>query len=156
MHKKSANRGTYSLLPLVGALLLAGVLGYVIGRTVAVRTVVSLSSTEVIEETSIPEPTVVLEGVQNGKVVGSMKGEVRMWVGEKQVIPNEEGHFAVDPGPLLVNTINILVPDGMRFVASSRGKKFYPVLASEAHRIVPENRVYFEQAEEAEKAGYSR
>jgi len=108
------------------------------------------------EETRSPEPTVILEGLRDGKIVGSMNGGVRMWVGEMQVLPDEEGDFAVDPGPLLVNSISVLVPEGMQFVASRRGKKYYPVLAGEAHDIVPENRVYFISAADAEEAGYRR
>jgi len=44
----------------------------------------------------------------------------------------------------------------MQFVASKRGKKYYPVRSGEAQRIVPENRVYFESALQAEGAGYVR
>jgi hypothetical protein len=42
----------------------------------------------------------------------------------------------------------------MRFVASRRGKRYYPVSSREGERLVPENRLYFRTAEEAERAGY--
>jgi len=155
MHQHPATKG-YPLLPLIGALLLAGILGYLIGRTVAVRAAFQASPVQVREQARPLEPTVVLEGVRDGKVIGSVKGEVRLWIGEEQVFPDEEGQFAAEPGPLLVNDISVLIPEGMQFVASKRGKKYYPVRSGEAQRIVPENRVYFESALQAEGAGYVR
>ena len=155
MHQHPATKG-YPLLPLIGALLLAGILGYLIGRTVAVRAAFQASPVQVREQAHPLEPTVVLEGVRDGKVIGSVKGEVRLWIGEKQVFPDEEGKFAAEPGPLLVNDISVLTPEGMQFVASKRGEKYYPVRSGEAQRIALENRVYFESALQAEGAGYRK
>ena len=41
------------------------------------------------------------------------------------------------------------------FFASSRGTKYYPLGCSAGQNIKQENRIYFNTAEEAEKAGYS-
>jgi hypothetical protein len=46
------------------------------------------------------------------------------------------------------------IPDGMKFVASSKGKKYYPVFSASGNRITPKNRLYFRTAKEAEIAGY--
>lgn len=43
---------------------------------------------------------------------------------------------------------------GKNFFASSRGSKYYPVNCSAGKTIVQENRVYFANREDAEKAGY--
>ena len=41
-----------------------------------------------------------------------------------------------------------------RFIASKRGKYFYPEWCSSAKRIKEQNRVYFNSAKEAQNAGY--
>ena len=46
--------------------------------------------------------------------------------------------------------------DGMAWVASSRGEVYYRRGCSNANRLVPENRVYFQTEEEAKRAGYRR
>ena len=45
-------------------------------------------------------------------------------------------------------------PAGMHFVASRRGKKYYPVGSPAAAALKPENRVYFPDAAAAEDAGF--
>lgn len=47
-------------------------------------------------------------------------------------------------------------PEGMRFVASKRGTKYYPLESAGAGSISPANRVFFETASDAEKAGYKK
>jgi hypothetical protein len=42
----------------------------------------------------------------------------------------------------------------MNFVASKRGKLYYPVKKAAGQQIVPENRIYFRTEEEAPAAGY--
>lgn len=46
--------------------------------------------------------------------------------------------------------------EAMPFVASKRGKYFYPAQSKSAARLAPQNRVYFPDAASAEKAGYRR
>jgi hypothetical protein len=41
------------------------------------------------------------------------------------------------------------------YFASSRGKKYYPIGCSAGKSLKEENRIYFETANEAEKAGYT-
>ncbi len=50
----------------------------------------------------------------------------------------------------------ISVPEGMLFVASNTGKKYYAVESAQGHKIKEENRVYFKTEKEAEEAGYSK
>ncbi|MFA6000062.1 MAG: Ada metal-binding domain-containing protein [Candidatus Paceibacterota bacterium] len=45
--------------------------------------------------------------------------------------------------------------EGKNFFASSRGTKYYPLGCSAGKTIKQENRIYFNTAEEAEKAGYT-
>jgi hypothetical protein len=46
--------------------------------------------------------------------------------------------------------------EGMKFVASKQGKKYYPVGSAQAENLKPENRLYFPDAAAAEAAGYVR
>ncbi len=145
-----------SALPAIGALLLACVFGYLVGR-ITTR-VVGLPETPVTirEERGGEVPTVQIGGIENGHVFGTIRGEARFILGNTPVLPDASGSFRVPAGPLLTNMIRVSVPAGMRFVASTRGKKYYPVDSSGAESLSPENRVYFRTAEEAEGAGYGR
>jgi hypothetical protein len=60
---------------------------------------------------------------------------------------------AVEYKPQLkTNDTNV---EGKNFFASSRGTKYYPLGCSAGKTIKQENRIYFDTAEEAEKAGYT-
>jgi len=109
---------------------------------------------QVVDDVRPKQAVVVLEGIRDGKIVGSLEGDVRLWIGENEVLANTGGTISVDPGPLIVNEMSVLVPQGMQFVASKRGKKYYPVLVAAGQSITPENRIYFESAEKAEAMGY--
>ncbi len=139
---------------MVGALLLASILGFLIGRTLGLSHAFSPIPMEVVEDLRPKEAVIILEGLRDGKIVGSVEGDVRLWIGDEQVLPDEEGKIAEKPGVLLVNEVSVLVPEGMQFVASKRGKKYYPVLAKSGENITPGNRIYFEDAKSAERAGY--
>lgn len=96
--------------------------------------------------------TIVLTGIQNGRLTGTMEGETRLIVGNVPVVGS--GAFSIAAGPLLVHRIEIEIPKGARFVASKRGKKYYPVDAASARGLSPENRLYFETALQAQAAGF--
>lgn len=150
-------KNSFALLPLMGVLLLTLLLGYLLGRMVTVRfSVADVRPTALQEDNGSGVPVVSIEGIEDGKLVGTLHGEVRLWVGEEQVFASEDGTFSVKPGPFLVNSVSVLVPDGMRYVASKRGKKYYSVTEAGGQTIVPENRVYFRTASVAEAAGYVR
>jgi len=97
-------------------------------------------------------PTIHIEGIRNGLLHGSIKGSARVVIGSE--IFTQSGIFALDASPLLFNQIVIIVPDNAQFLASTRGKKYYPVFSSAGERITPKNRIYFSTAEEAQRAGY--
>lgn len=144
------------LLPLLGALLLTLVCGYLLGRIITERR--SLPSAPFIQRdlSRPPVPTVKLDGVYNSELKGSMVGNARLFLGSEQVTPDASGAFLVPAGTLLTNHVSITVPAGMRFVASRRGKKYYPVGSAAAEGLAPANRVYFHTGEEASQAGYTR
>ena len=144
------------LLPLLSTILLAILLGYLLGRLTTLR--FSLPETEIslVDDTRPGIPIVRIEGIRDGLIRGSIQGKARLFLGEEYIIPNESGAIAIEPDIFLEDIVTVLIPEGMNFVASKRGKKFYPVFSSQGERIVPKNRLYFKTEGEAENAGYVR
>ena len=97
-------------------------------------------------------PTINIEGIRNGLLHGSIKGSARISLGSQ--ILTQSGVFAIDASHILTNKITVIVPHNAQFLASKRGKKYYPVFSSAGERITPGNRIYFENAQQAEAAGY--
>lgn len=133
-------------------MVLAGLSGYTAGRVVTLRQ--WADPPFVLEPDLRPRiPVVRVEGMEDGKVIGHVRGDVRVFWGEEMVIPDGSGAFRLAPD-VLEEEINIAVPVGARFVASRRGKRYYPVASSMASRLAPAYRVYFRSTEEAEEAGF--
>lgn len=137
-------------LSIVLALFAGGVIGMIVERS---RETASIPVT-ITQEDITDVPVVTLEGIRDNKVVGEMSGDVRLIIGDRVVVPNGSGSFAVEEDDFLVNRITVDIPEGMRFAASKRGKKYYPIDSASAQSLAPQNRVYFRTAEEAEAAGY--
>ena len=141
---------------IIGALILAILLGYLLGRIARVDfAVADLPTLSVHEEVREGVPIVKIMNIRDGKLHGSLTGNVRFFLGEEQVLEDGSGSFAVDPGSLLINNVSVHIPEGMHFVASKRGKHYYPVLSRQGEQIVPVNRVYFHTSDEAESAGFT-
>jgi len=114
----------------------------------------SVPEMRIIPDTRPLMPTVIIRGIENGELVGAMKGDVRLFLGDRQVIPDGSGAFRVPAGILKTDIRTVAVPDGMRFVASKKGKRYYSVDAAQAQGLAPKNRIYFYSEEEAKAAGY--
>lgn len=100
-------------------------------------------------------PVIRINGIEDGKITGSIHGNARLFLGDVMPIPDGSGAFRIPAGNLFRDTVTVRVPAGMRFVASRRGKKYYPVRSANAAKLAPANRVYFADAESALRAGYS-
>lgn len=111
---------------------------------------------EITHDAGAHVSVVEIDGILNGALTGRMSGSVLMTAGDKPVIPDANGSFSIRDSSVLTNVVQIDVPDGMRFVASRRGKKYYPVDSADGQRIVPENRVYFPDEADAQRAGFIR
>lgn len=139
----------------IGTLLVATILGYCIGRILATKTVYASAPMQMIRDTRPLVPTIVLQGVRNGVLHGHIVGSGgRLFIGDAHVVPTATGAFRAPAFPALINQVVVRVPQGMQFVASARGTKYYPVLSKSGERIAPDNRVYFGTEKEAEVAGY--
>ena len=104
----------------------------------------------------VPEqvPTVHLQGIRNGEVFGTVAGRARLVIGDQVLLKNTFTNFSVPAGPLLTHQITIEIPEGMKYVASKRGKKLYPVTSKRVRTIPPQNRLYFVTVEEGVAAGF--
>ncbi len=78
---------------------------------------------------------------------------VVLMVRDKLVEIDENNRFEIDVSSI-ENLIEIVIPKGMNFVASKKGKKFYPVDSAQGKKIKPSNRIYFKTATEALSKGY--
>ncbi|MDD4627976.1 MAG: hypothetical protein PHE68_01115 [Candidatus Peribacteraceae bacterium] len=143
-------------VPAVGALLLACLLGYLIGRIVTCRLALPQTPIALTEDIRPLVPTIRVDGIRNGYLEGSVVGDGRFVLGGHAVVTDHSGAFRVPAAPLLTNMITVTVPEGMKFVASKNGKKYYAVGSASAAQIAPINRIYFRTAEAAEQAGYQK
>ena len=132
-------------------------LGLLLGRLLSLFADHRAAPVIVVEDGGKPGvPVVEVEGVREGRLRGTVGTGARLVVAGNPVVPGRGGSFAVDPGWLLRDVREVLVPDGAMFVASKRGSKYYPVLSNVAGRLAPQNRIYFRTSGEAEAAGYRR
>lgn len=101
-------------------------------------------------------PVVSIDGIRNAALMGTIIGNVRLFAQGTMITPTASGAFSLTNKKLLTNIIEIHTPVGMQFVASKKGKKYYPVASAGGQNLTPANRVYFSSAQEAEKAGFKR
>jgi hypothetical protein len=133
------------------------IMGLFIGGTLSAWTFHPTPHLAVIaDETPAPVPVVQIEGIRNGALVGSVTGDVRLIARDRFIPVYHSGSFAIADSKLLTNIIEIRVPPGMKFIASKRGKKYYPVDSASAAGLTPANRIYFPSAAAAEAAGFVR
>lgn len=68
-----------------------------------------------------------------------------------------EGVTPISPEEVLASIVNKPKSSASgEYVASSRGKMYYPVECSAGNNLKPENKIYFKTSAEAEAAGYKR
>ncbi len=100
--------------------------------------------------------SVTFEGFRDGALRGHAVGPLRLYVRDDAIMVDASGSFAIHHPAFRIEEVTIRVPDGMQFVASRKGKKYYSVTSAAGERIAPHNRVYFPDATSAEAAGFIR
>lgn len=133
--------------------ILALIFGILLGRIFGIASL-PIPPTVLREDRRPNIPVVRIIGMEDGFVRGSVRGDVRVFFDEKIVVTDGSGSFRVPAGDFLRNVATVRVPAGMRFVASRRGKKYYPITSANAARLAPGNRLYFSDRESAERAGF--
>lgn len=108
------------------------------------------------EETRVAKvPTIVLEKTENGILFANITGgDARIIVSDNEEVVTGQGSVEVDITPVLPTLKMIPHPEGMQYVASKRGKYYWPLDGIEAHQIAWANRTFFASSEDAEIAGY--
>lgn len=138
-------------------IILSFLFGLLIGVAAAVLHLRPHPPLQIVEDPREPDiPVVTLFGIRDGALQGQTRGEVRVVAGDRVVPLDGSGNFLIVDRAVLTNMISVSVPPGMRFVASRRGEKYYPIEDARAAQIVPENRLYFQDSASAERAGYVR
>lgn len=141
-------------VPLAFSLILTLILGFLLGRLTALESKFAQSTPMKLTQDERPTiPVVTFEGSTDGTLKGDVDGNVRLFAGDEMILPDKDGHFDV-PTTMFRATVIVKVPDGMTFVASKNGKKYYGVHTPSGERIAPQNRVYFTNEEAARAAGY--
>ena len=123
----------------------------------------------VVERTGSPPPLAVLQEdvhrpisivhireINNGSITGTVGEGARLMIGDTVITASAETEFRTPAAPFLVDIIDIPIPHGALFVASKRGKNYYPVESSAGSNLAPENRLYFRGAADAEAMGYKK
>ena len=142
-----------SSAPIIIALLLTFILGLLLGRIFNL-TSQPIPETVVREDTRDSISVVRIDGISDGQITGIAHGSVRVFLGDQMIIPNGSGAWRVPAGKSFAAPVTTNAPAGMQFVASKRGKKYYPVTSRSAQTLSPANRIYFRDAASAEAAGY--
>lgn len=139
-------------LPFLGLVVLVGLSGYMAGRIVSQQ---QLAAPPFLLEPDLRPhvPVVQVEGREEGMITGHIHGNVRVFWGDDMVLPDRSGAFRIADDVLREEVI-VQVPDGMQFVASRKGKKYYTVASLMGERIKPENRIYFSTVGDAEASGF--
>ncbi|MBI3619092.1 hypothetical protein HY213_03625 [Candidatus Peregrinibacteria bacterium] len=135
-------------------LVLTLIIGMFIGSILTVRLRLPRESLTLSSAASTPTIPVITIGRLGNEIKGQTTGDVRIFAGSKEIIPDASGAFRITL-PTWTTDVTVTVPTGMRFVASKNGKRFYPVLSAAGSAIAPANRVYFATKEEARAAGFS-
>ena len=143
-----------TLLPVL-SIIFAIVLGFLLGRMIRI-TSQPIPPTVIRADLRPRIPVVRIDDIRDGQLAGISRGEVRLFLGETLIIPSASGSFLVPAGNLLRDVATVRAPPGMRFVASRKGRKYYPVTSPNAARLAAGNRVYFTTAKEAEGKGFAR
>ena len=138
---------------LIGALIVVFLVGYTFGQIVMSSKIQDVPIT-LVPDTRPKVPVVKIYGIENGKLIGSVSQEVRLFIDDVIAITNASGAFAVPADSLFTNFVTVQVPEGMNFVASKRGKYYYSVTSSKGEGNSVKNRVYFPDEESAQEAGF--
>lgn len=107
-----------------------------------------------VPDTRADQAVVRIDGIYNGQLTGQTHGDVQFFLRDTVVPLDASGAFHIPAGTTFIDTITIVIPDGMHFVASKQGTRYYPIPSANGDRILPQNRIYFKTEAEAKAAGY--
>lgn len=148
----------YQFLPVTFCIALSFLLGTVVGLQISQRTRDIVEPRIVLDAPRQYVPSIIFRERDGNTVIGEVHGTgaVRIFANDKQVLIDGSGAFRASLGSSDNVFNNVVIPANALFVASSRGKYYYPVTSSKGQGLSPKYRLYFQSAEAAERAGYKR
>ena len=131
-------------------------LGYLMASFISqIESVSAPSDIRVIDrDISRRAPIVHINEINRGSIVGIVGTGARLIIKDEAIIPSKDRSFSIPASKFLVNIVDIKVPRNTKFVASKRGRKYYPV-ASSRWKSLKSELLFFRSKEEAEALGYS-
>ena len=112
----------------------------------------NFSETEISEKTI---PVLTFFQIENGELSGKItEGKARIQIENSEISILKDEKFTLDIRKILPMLREIPHPKDMKFVASKRGKKYYPVDSPRAFLVTLKNRVFFKTRDEAEEKGF--
>ena len=112
----------------------------------------NFSQTEISEKNI---PVITFFQIENGEISGKItEGEARIQIEDSEISIVKDEKFTLDIRKILPMLKEIPHPKDMKFVASKRGKKYYPIDSPRAFLVTLKNRVFFKTREEAEEKGF--
>ncbi len=112
---------------------------------------------EIVPQNHEKIPLINFLKIENGVMYGKTgEKEVRFIVGEDSIFGSNGGEFQFPVDEILPMLKSLPAPDDMQFVASKRGKRYWPLDAPQAFLLAPQNRIFFKTPEEAEEQGYKK
>lgn len=140
---------------LVASVLLAFGCGALSGLVVAFAHDAGAHPPVIVRGSGSVAAAVTLDGFRDGALRGRAAG-VRIFAQGEAVDVAPDGSFAIVHPSFRIEEVSIPVPEGMAFVASKKGKKYYAVDSAAGERIAPQNRLYFRTEVAAKAAGFVR
>ena len=138
------------------SVVFAVLFGWMLGQMDDVQDDYAATPMRIVNDSGSTVPVVIIDAWRGETLRGKTEGEVRLMVEGKAVAPAIDGSFSLGTAPKAPSPSAASVPEGAQFVASKRGKKYYPVGSSAGEGLSPANRIYFQSEAEAEAAGYVR
>ena len=112
---------------------------------------------EVVKANHERIPLIHFERIENGIMYGKTgEKELRFIVGENSIYSSFGGEFSFPVSEFLPMLKKIPSPEGALFVASKRGKRYWPLDAPEAFLLSEKNRIFFTSEEEAQNAEFKK
>lgn len=114
---------------------------------------------EKIEETAAENivPVLIFEFIENGVLyIAKNNTEIRIKIKNEMFIATDKNNFKIPLTEILPMLKTVPAPEGMFWVASKRGKTYWPLDAPQAFLISVKNRQFYKTEEEAILAGKRR
>ncbi len=151
------NKQIINFIISISLILLIGLTtGYALGYYRATKN--NFPEIKFVDEINLGIATIKLMEVKSGKLIGEVVGrDARIVFSANDILEvKKDGNFEVP-----INKIQLKnyyqagdIPVNVQFIASKNGKYYYSIFDNRALNLSEKNRIYFNNAKDAEKKGY--